>query len=275
MTIPRGRIVTLSPYQPRQTLPVRIHRGDAVDITINWVRLLRTGETPNEVLSAAQVAGRGVSISNVEFSGKYLMFTASGAQSTGTAGINLAISTNRGRTLSRSLVVRTVWEEAAIDAFIPPPPPACQLFTLDAPESGTEAGVFVLPHEDGIYEARAAYGIGDYASAHFTIDNTAVYDAELLYIGAEFGSIEDAAGTVFVIVLEGDRPRDYFDNVYVVPPAYAGFRTQPLTTADAEGYGSDGDGNTFWYWVITIFCYQPWSLAQEFQILIDCDEPIT
>jgi hypothetical protein len=123
MALPRGRIFTLSHYQPRPTFPVAVHRGDQVDVTINWVRLLRTRETPNEVINAASVSGRGVTVTNVEFSGKYLSFTLSGAQSTGIARVSMAISTNRGRTLSRSMLVRTVYEDAVIDAVLSPPPP--------------------------------------------------------------------------------------------------------------------------------------------------------
>lgn len=144
MALPRARIVTLSAFQSRQMLPVAIHRGDILDFSVDFVGLLRSGETPAEVLSAANAAGRGVAVTNVAFSGTRVNLTISGAQRTGEALIAIAVSTNRGRTLSRSLRARTVWEEAVIAPFIPPIPPDDPCVSVHSVTPGTdEAGAFV------------------------------------------------------------------------------------------------------------------------------------
>lgn len=127
MTLPRARAFTLSAFQTRPIFPAAVHRGDSVDVSINWVALLRNGETPNETIAAANVSARDLTVSNISYSGKYLNFTLSGAQADGEALVSMAVATTAGRSISRSLRVRTVWEDAVID----PVPVQCSLVTLE------------------------------------------------------------------------------------------------------------------------------------------------
>lgn len=265
MSLPRGRVFTLSPYQPRPVLPVAVHRGDILDVTVNWVRLLRINETPNELLTGAKVAGRGLSISNVTFEGKYLHFTVSGVQASGIAGINMAVATNHGRTLSRSLVVRTVWEEEIIEPVLTPDP-VCQLYELVLRFWGLEDGGFF--HQDGGSARRKAYGTGAYESTFVRLEPMTIYDAEIVYIGAEMNSGIGDENALFVVVLSGDHPQDYFERLQI-PDEMLDVN---VLTADAAHYGPDGDGNTVWYWKIYTSSGYPWVDYGTFELRIDCPE---
>jgi hypothetical protein len=208
MSIPRGRVVTLSPYQPRQVLPVAIHRGDVLDVSIKWTRLLRSGETPDEVINAANVSSQGVSISDVEYAGKYLNFTVSGAQADGEAKISMAISTTLGRTISRSLRVPTVWEDAVINAVTDPEPPAGNDFfiTVGWEDSQVETrywgyGQYWLNPEE---EPTVITG-GDID--HSTIGGTAIIGIMI------YTFYEETTPDTFIMLLAGNLEQSFFQSV--------------------------------------------------------------
>lgn len=160
MSLPRSHIFTLSPYQLKPTLPFAVHRGDVVEVSVNWVALFRNGETPNEEINGASVGSRFLTISDTSFTGKYLNFTISGAQNDGIAIITMAVSTTNGRTRSRSLRVRTVWEDAVIDPVVAVDPCASEhlvtpaalpdgAYGYDSVQGGTiDDNAFVRPDAD-------------------------------------------------------------------------------------------------------------------------------
>lgn len=209
MTLPRGRIITLSPYTPRQWLPFAIHRGDVVDITVNWVRFMRLRETPAEVLSAATVAGQGVTITNVSFSGNYVAFTVSGVQTDGEARISIAVSTNRGRTLSRSLLARTVWEDTTIAPVVPDPGPG--------PDPDPEEQTLVITGSVGGYSYAGGGPLGDATGQTHPIDSMDPESGELFGNSVSFEFIYDGSlGPALVIYIDGSHPEEFLSGASIV-----------------------------------------------------------